>query len=94
LNKKFRVAQKNLDREYQSFQNVATELERGLSGGESGEITRLLGGVADRLQVFKRKAEESISEELNAGAGDFIFFILLYMKFCTTWIPIMLCIRK
>ncbi|ETN63502.1 erythroblast macrophage protein emp [Anopheles darlingi] len=68
LNKRFRIAQKTLDRELSQIQNVASELEKGLSeGSASSEISRLLGGVVERLQVLKRKAEESISEELSAG---------------------------
>lgn len=49
------------------MQNVATELEKGLADGTVGDITRLLGGVVERLQVLKRKADESILEELSAG---------------------------
>lgn len=67
LNKKFRIAQKTLDRELSQIQNAASELERGLASGSAGEITRLIGGVVERLQVLKRKADESISEELSAG---------------------------
>uniref|UniRef100_A0A182QNF3 E3 ubiquitin-protein transferase MAEA n=1 Tax=Anopheles farauti TaxID=69004 RepID=A0A182QNF3_9DIPT len=68
LNKRFRIAQKTLDRELSQIQNVASELEKGLTeGSDSTEISRLLGGVVERLQVLKRKAEESISEELSAG---------------------------
>ena len=52
-------------------QTAATELEKGLKTNgttiKTGEITRLLGGVVARLQVLKRKAEESIAEELQAG---------------------------
>ncbi|GAB0099139.1 E3 ubiquitin-protein transferase MAEA [Sergentomyia squamirostris] len=67
LNKKFRIAQKTLDKELNQIQNVASELEKGLDGGSAGEISRLLGGVVERLQALKRKAEESISEEIAAG---------------------------
>lgn len=66
LNKKFRIAQKTLDRELCQIQNVTNELERGLENKSAGEITRLLGGVVERLQVLKRKADESISDELSA----------------------------
>lgn len=66
LNKKFRIAQKTLDRELCQIQNVTNELERGLESKSAGEITRLLGGVVERLQVLKRKADESISDELSA----------------------------
>lgn len=72
LNKKFRSAQKTLDREVSHVQAAANELEKiGLRGeGKNvgtGEITRLLGGVVAKLQVLKRKAQESIAEELQAG---------------------------
>lgn len=66
LNKKFRIAQKTLDRELCQIQNVTNELERGLGTKSAGEISRLLGGVVERLQVLKRKADESISDELSA----------------------------
>lgn len=66
LNKKFRIAQKTLDRELSQIQNATSELERGLESKSAGEITRLLGGVVERLQVLKRKADESISDELSA----------------------------
>lgn len=66
MNKKFRIAQKTLDRELSQIQNVANELERGLETRSAGEITRLLGGVVERLSVLKRKADESISDELSA----------------------------
>lgn len=72
LNKKYRSAQKNLDREVSHVQTAAYELEKiGLkndsNGVGTGEITRLLGGVVAKLQVLKRKAEESINEEMQAG---------------------------
>lgn len=71
MNKKFRSAQKTLDREVSHVQTATNELEKGLKGDgtgvATGEITRLLGGVVARLQVLKRKAEESIAEELQAG---------------------------
>lgn len=67
LNKKFRIAQKTLDRELSQIQTAANELERGLADGNVADITRLLGGVVERLQVLKRKADESIVDELSAG---------------------------
>lgn len=69
LNKKFRAAQKQLDREVSHVQAAALELERGLAVDKvgAGEISRLLGGMVEKLQVLKRKAEESISEELQVG---------------------------
>lgn len=56
LNKKFRSAQKTLDREVSHVQVAANELEKNLEVPDekpvaAGEITRLLGGVVARLQV-------------------------------------------
>ncbi|CAH1404267.1 unnamed protein product [Nezara viridula] len=69
LNKKFRAAQKQLDREVSHVQAAAIELEKGLFADKvgAGDISRLLGGMVEKLQVLKRKAEESICEELQAG---------------------------
>ncbi|XP_044272107.1 E3 ubiquitin-protein transferase MAEA isoform X1 [Tribolium madens] len=69
LNKKFRTAQKSLDREASHVQQAARELETTISGGNvrARDITSLLGGMVEKLQVLKRKAEESISEELAAS---------------------------
>lgn len=55
-----------MDRELCQIQNVANELESSLEVMSVGEITRLLGGVVERLQVLKRKADECISDELSA----------------------------
>lgn len=57
LNKKFRAAQKQLDREVSHVQAAALELERGLSADTvgAGEISRILGGMVEKLQVLKRK---------------------------------------
>lgn len=73
LNKKFRSAQKALDREVSHLQTMSNELEKELKADEpetyvaSGDITKLLDGVVAKLQVLKRKAQESIAEELQAG---------------------------
>lgn len=69
FNRKFRIAQKTLDRELSQVQTLANDLERGLESGTAAEITRLLGNVVDRLHVLKRKADESISDELSAVQG-------------------------
>ncbi|KAB0794639.1 hypothetical protein PPYR_11478 [Photinus pyralis] len=68
LNKKFRSAQKTLDREVSHVQQAAIEIEKSISGEsvKSNDITKLLGGMVEKLQVLKRKAEESITEELQA----------------------------
>lgn len=70
LNKKFRTAQKTLDREVSHVQQTATEIEKTLNDASdvrANDITQFLGGMVEKLQVLKRKAEESISEELTAS---------------------------
>ncbi|BES96221.1 CRA [Nesidiocoris tenuis] len=69
LNKKFRAAQKQLDREVSHVQSAVLEVEKGLSveNCSATDIGKLLGGMVEKLQVLKRKAEESICEELQAG---------------------------
>ncbi|XP_059489657.1 E3 ubiquitin-protein transferase MAEA isoform X2 [Neocloeon triangulifer] len=69
LNKKFRAAQKQLDREVSHVQVATSELEKGLKSEnvDPQEISRILGGMVERLQVLKRKAKESITEELDAA---------------------------
>lgn len=65
------MTQKTLDRELNAIQNATIELERGLETNQSapivGNISKLIDGVVEKLQVLKRKSEESISEELSAG---------------------------
>lgn len=79
LNKKFRVAQKNLDRSVSHVTNSASDLERGLAmqvDGEGGTksgptietITGLLAGVIDKLTNMKRKSSESINDELESAS--------------------------
>lgn len=75
LNKKFRVAQKNLDREVNHVQGTVVEIEKALQNNKNnmqdcatvGELSRLLGGVVEKLNLLKRKAEESITEEFGAA---------------------------
>ncbi|XP_055848626.1 E3 ubiquitin-protein transferase MAEA [Episyrphus balteatus] len=69
LNKKFRVAQKTLDREVDQTFSATKEVEKAMKGQNPtiAEISKLVGGVVERLQVLKRKADESISDELAAS---------------------------
>ncbi|KAL1446876.1 hypothetical protein WDU94_005647, partial [Cyamophila willieti] len=58
LNKKFRAAQKTIDREVSYVQSVANELEKTIASPGTPpitEVTRLLGGMFERLQALKRK---------------------------------------
>ncbi|XP_074598943.1 E3 ubiquitin-protein transferase Katazuke [Brevipalpus obovatus] len=72
LNKKFRGAQKNIDREVSHVQNCVNDLEKvvlrqGPEPATVGAITDLLSGVVEKLTVLKRKAKESIQDELEAA---------------------------
>ncbi|XP_023217599.1 macrophage erythroblast attacher-like [Centruroides sculpturatus] len=69
LNKKFRAAQKNIDREASHVQSAVSEIEKGVAKRSPtvGELNEILGGVVEKLNILKRKAEESINEELQAA---------------------------
>ncbi|KAG7160563.1 E3 ubiquitin-protein transferase MAEA-like [Homarus americanus] len=69
LNKKFRLAQKTLDREVCHVTSAVTELERVLftDSRSASQISSLLGGVVEKLSSFKRKAEEATQEEMESG---------------------------
>jgi macrophage erythroblast attacher len=56
LNKKFRAAQKNIDREVSRIQSAANELEKCLQRSATlNELTQALDNVADKLMLLKRK---------------------------------------
>lgn len=71
LNKKFRAVQKVLDREITQVTNSTSELSQAVARSpEAGvdkclAVTGLLGNVEQRLLSLKRKAEESLEEELE-----------------------------
>ncbi|XP_078462166.1 E3 ubiquitin-protein transferase MAEA isoform X2 [Lampetra planeri] len=69
LNKRFRAAQKHVDREASHAVAAVAELERALGGCSSvGSVVSLLDGVVDKLTALKRKAAESVqAEEESAG---------------------------
>ncbi|KAK3857507.1 hypothetical protein Pcinc_036246 [Petrolisthes cinctipes] len=69
LNKKFRLAQKTLDREVCHVTTAVSELERILftDNQSASQISSLLGGVVEKLSSFKRKAEEATQEEVECG---------------------------
>lgn len=69
LNKKFRLAQKTLDREVCHVTSAVNELERILftDNRSASQISSLLGGVVEKLSSFKRKAEEATQEEIESG---------------------------
>jgi len=69
LNKKFRIAQKNIDREVSHVQNVTGDLEKVLlqRGPCVGDVAKLLDNVVEKLGVLKRKSDENICDELDAA---------------------------
>ncbi|XP_074641550.1 E3 ubiquitin-protein transferase MAEA-like isoform X1 [Tubulanus polymorphus] len=69
LNKKFRTAQKNIDREVSHVHNATNDLEKCLQGKDvkAGDVTKVLSGVVEKLTLLKRKAAESIVDETEAA---------------------------
>ncbi|TSV81478.1 Macrophage erythroblast attacher [Bagarius yarrelli] len=65
LNKRFRAAQKNIDRETSHVTMVVAELEKtlGSSFPVVDSVVSLLDGVVEKLSALKRKAAESIQAE-------------------------------
>lgn len=56
LNKRFRAAQKNIDRETSHVTMVVAELEKTLSSCPAVDsVVSLLDGVVEKLSVLKRK---------------------------------------
>ena len=56
LNKKFRTAQKNVDREISHVSTVTNELEKCLQQSPIvGEVSKVLDGVVEKLSLLKRK---------------------------------------
>lgn len=71
LNKKFRLAQKTIDREVAHVNNSINDLDKALekSTKESVPVTAindLLNGVINKLTVLKRKSIENINDEIDA----------------------------
>lgn len=78
LNKKFRSAQKVIDREVSSTNTLLNDLEDSVRATDSldsasgdsisvATISGLISGVIDKLTAFKRKATESLSDEIEAA---------------------------
>ncbi|KAL4231398.1 hypothetical protein ACF0H5_008977 [Mactra antiquata] len=69
LNKKFRSAQKTIDREISKLQGAGGELEVCLQRPQVtiGEVTKALDNMVEKLKLLKRKADESITEELDTA---------------------------
>lgn len=70
LNKKFRAAQKSMDREVSHVQSAAAELEKTLrEQAHAGPLLTQLSGLVEKLEVLRRKSAESITEELEAASA-------------------------
>jgi len=68
LNKKFRAAQKNIDREVSHVQSSVHEFEKCLKQSSTiGDVTKVLDGMVEKLTLLKRKAAESIQDETEAA---------------------------
>ena len=59
LNKKFRLAQKNIDREVSHVTNAANELDKCLQKSSTvGEVATVLNGMVEKLSLLKRKVRK------------------------------------
>ena len=77
LNKRFRAAQKNIDRETSHVTMVVAELEKTLSSCPAVDsVVSLLDGVVEKLSVLKRK----VSGVLPCDC--FVFTKLTEVFFC------------
>jgi len=68
LNKKFRAAQKTIDREVSKVQGAGSELQSCLEKQQVtiGEVTQALDSVVEKLKMLKRKVSgQLIILELN-----------------------------
>lgn len=63
LNKRFRAAQKNIDRETSHVTMVVAELEKTLSSFPVVDsVVSLLDGVVEKLSALKRKVRQLLTE--------------------------------
>lgn len=75
LNKRFRGTQKTIDREISHVLQTLNDLERlfhPTDGADSvvsvGHMASAVDSTIDRLHALKRKAEASVSEEIEAAS--------------------------
>ncbi|XP_067935806.1 E3 ubiquitin-protein transferase MAEA-like [Watersipora subatra] len=68
LNRKFRNAQKNIDREISHVNAAATKIGASLVDDSSAEsVSELLCSMVAKLKVLKRKAAEAMEDETEAA---------------------------
>lgn len=81
LNKKFRLAQKNIDREVQRVQAATSELEKCLQRSATiAEVTQVLDGMTEKLMMMKRKV---IHHDTDFILPIFIISVSLCYFHCT-----------
>ena len=87
LNKRFRAAQKNIDRETSHVTMVVAELEKTLSSFPVVDsVVSLLDGVVEKLSALKRKVRRTNVQTHAAllssllGSIHIIWNVLLYVK--------------
>lgn len=69
LNKRFRAAQKNIDRETSHVTMVVAELEKTLGSCPAVDsVVSLLDGVVEKLSVLKRKVSAAELRQVGRGA--------------------------
>ncbi|KAK7109494.1 E3 ubiquitin-protein transferase MAEA-like isoform X2 [Littorina saxatilis] len=67
LNKRFRSAQKSIDKEAARVQSTGNDLEKSLQRPvTAGEVSSVLGTMVEHLSLLKRKADETIQSEMDA----------------------------
>ena len=72
LNKRFRTAQKVLDREVSHVTSSLCEVEKVLSGSDDRvAITQQLDNIKEQLVQFKSKGGESIVDETRTAEVSF-----------------------
>ncbi|VDI77842.1 macrophage erythroblast attacher [Mytilus galloprovincialis] len=68
LNKKFRSAQKTIDREISHVHTASSDIEACLEDKKKiKDVSRVIDNMVEKLCLLKRKADESINEELEAA---------------------------
>ncbi|XP_052098641.1 E3 ubiquitin-protein transferase MAEA-like [Mytilus californianus] len=68
LNKKFRSAQKTIDREISHVHTASSDIESCLEEKKKiKDVSRVIDNMVEKLCLLKRKADESINEELEAA---------------------------
>lgn len=66
LNKKFRAVQKALDREISQVATTSAELTQSKPSGVTvGSVNGVLSHMEQKITSLKRKAEESLEEEIE-----------------------------